>query len=84
MPTVTYSNPSICAGGDHLSVDVALNGSAILSPRYDVDRVRTPLAELTDNERDTLALLILKLHFAGKTRAQIKTEFQAGPVTVTI
>jgi hypothetical protein len=30
-----------------------------------------------------LALLILKVHMAGKTRAQMVSEFQA-PVTVTI
>ena len=84
MPTLPYSNPAICAGGGHVSVDVALNGTQVLSPVYEVDDVRAPLADLTTDERETLALLILKLHFAGKTRAQMKTELQAGPVTVTL
>jgi hypothetical protein len=42
------------------------------------------LSNLTQDQRETLALLILKVHLAGKTRAQIASEFQAGPVVVTI
>jgi len=84
MPTITYSNPARCAGGGHSSFDVALNGAAAKRVVYTTDDVRAPLSELTADERENLALLVLKVHFAGKSRAQIVAEFQAGPVTVTI
>lgn len=84
MPTVSYSNPTRCAGGGHTAVDVTLNGGATKRVVYTTDEVRAPLSGLTAEERETLALLILKVHLAGKTRAQIVTEFQAGPVVVTI
>lgn len=84
MATLTYSNPAICSGGGHVSIDVALNGNAVLSATYEVDELRAPLSDLDEAEREALALAILKLHFAGKTRAQMRAEFQAGPVTVTL
>ncbi len=50
---------------------------------YTTDEIREPLGNLTADQKETLALLILKAHMAGKTRAQIVTEF-GSPVTVTI
>jgi hypothetical protein len=84
VPTITYSNPTRCSGGGHTALDVTLNGGATKRIVYTTDEVRAPLSELTAEERETLALLILKVHVAGKTRNQIVTEFQAGPVVVTI
>lgn len=84
MPTITYSNPVRCQGGGHVTVDVTVNGGASRRVAYTVDEIRAPLAELSHEDRETLALLILKLHFAGRTRGQMVTEFQSGPVTVTI
>jgi hypothetical protein len=84
VPTITYSNPTRCSGGGHVAVDVALNGGASKRFVYQTDDVRAPLSELTADERETLALLVIKAHLAGKTRAQIVTEFQAGPVVITI
>jgi hypothetical protein len=84
VPTITYSNPTRCQGGGHTALDVAVNGGATRRVVYATDEVRAPLSELTLDERETLALLILKVHFAGKSRAQIVTEVTAGPVVVTI
>jgi hypothetical protein len=84
VPTITYSNPTRCTGGGHTAFDVAVNGGASRRLVYATDEVRAPLSELTAEDRETLALLILKVHLAGKTRAQIVTEFQSGPVVVTI
>jgi hypothetical protein len=84
MATVSYTFVSRCAGGGHTVFDVSLNGGAANRVVYPTDEVRAALSTLTTEERQALALLILKVHLAGKTRAEIVTEFQAGPVTVTI
>jgi hypothetical protein len=83
VPTVTYSNPVRCQGGGHVAVDVVVNG---WSKRivYTTDEIRAPLSEMPLEDREAAALAIIKLHFSGKTRAQMVTEFNAGPVTVTI
>lgn len=83
MATLTYTFVDRCDGGGHVRLDVSVNGGAARRVVYTTDEVRAPLSELTADERETLALLILKVHMAGKTRAQIATEFQS-PVTITI
>jgi hypothetical protein len=84
MATISYTFISRCAGGGHTTLDVSVNSGAANRAVYETDDVRAPLSLLTDDERKALALLILKIHFAGMTRAQVATEFQAGPVVVTI
>lgn len=83
MATVTYTFVSRCNGGGHTVFDISFNGGADQRITYTTDDLRAPLSALTQDERETLALLILKVHMAGKTRAQIVTELQ-NPVTVTI
>lgn len=83
MATVTYTFVSRCAGGGHTMLDVSLNGGAAQRVVYGTDEIDQPLSALTQDQRETLALLILKVHMAGKTRSQMVTEFQS-PVTVTI
>ena len=84
MATLAFTFVSRCAGGGHTAFDVSLNGGAARRVVYTTDEIRSPLSQLTGEEREQFALLVLKVHGAGKTRAQIVTEFQAGPVTVTI
>jgi hypothetical protein len=84
MATLTYTFVSRCGGGGHFAVDVSYNGGAAQRVVYTTDEVRAPLSELTQDERERLALLVIKVHQAGKTRQQIVTEFNQGPVTVTI
>ncbi len=84
MATVAYTFVSRCAGGGHTTLAVSFNGGAAQNVVYTTDEIALPLSALTQDEREKLALLILKVHMAGKTRAQMVTEFQAGPVTVTI
>lgn len=83
MATVTYTFVSRCAGGGHTQLDVSFNGGANQRVSYETDDLRAPLSNLTQDEREQLSLLVLKVHLAGKTRAQIVTEF-GSPVTVTI
>lgn len=84
MATVTYTFVSRCAGGGHTALDVSVNGGAAQRIVYTTDEIREPIGNLTQDQQDTLKLLILKAHMNGKTRQQIVTEFNAGPVTVTI
>lgn len=84
MATLTYTFVSRCDGGGHTTLDISVNGNPDRRVVYTVDEIREPLSSLTQEEREQLALLILKVHFAGKTRAQMASEFQAGPVTVTL
>lgn len=83
MATLTYTFISICAGGDHLALDVSLNAGASKRLVTTVDDVRAPLSELSADEQIEFVTKTLRVHLAGKTRAQIVTEFQS-PVTVTI
>jgi hypothetical protein len=84
MATITYTFVDRCAGGGHTRLDVSVNGGAAQRIVYDTDDIRSPLSNLTQDQQDTLKLLILKVHMNGKTRAQIVTELNAGPVTVTV
>ncbi len=84
MATVTYTFVSRCQSGGHTSLDVSLNGGAAHRFVYATDEVREPLSALTEDQRQAVALLVLKLHMAGKTRAEIASEFQEGSITVTI
>ena len=83
MATLGYQFVANCAGGGHTTIAVSLNGGAAKNVVYTTDELLAPLNTLTADEREMAALVILKLHFAGKTRAQAKTELQSG-VTVTL
>lgn len=84
MATVSYTFVRRCEGGGHTVLDVSVNGNPAERIVYDTDDLRRPLSDLSQERQDTLKLLILNAHLTGKTRAQIVTEFNAGPVTVTI
>lgn len=84
MATLSFTFVSRCAGGAHTVLDVSVNGGAANRVVYATDDIRSPLSVLTAEEREAFALIALKVHMAGKTRAQMVTEFQSGPVTVTI
>lgn len=83
MATITYTAVSRCGSGGHTVLDIAYNAAAPQRVTYATDEILKPLSALTQDERETLALLILKVHMAGRTRAQIVAEF-ANPVVVTI
>lgn len=83
MATITNTFVDRCNGGGHTRLDVSVNGGAGRHIVYTTDEIREPLSNLTQDQQDTLKLLILKAHMAGKTRAQIVTELQS-PVMVTI
>lgn len=84
MASISYQFVSVCSGGGHTTIAVSLNGGAAQNTVYETEDIRAPLSDLTQSERDSFALILLKVHFASKTRAQISSEFQAGPVVVTV
>lgn len=84
MATVTYTFVERCAGGGHTTFDISVNGGAAQRVVFETDDLREPLGNLTQEQRERAQMLILKIHMAGKTRQQIVTELNAGPVTVTI
>ena len=84
MTTVAYTFIDRCEGGGHTTFDISVNGGVARRVVYDTDEIRMDLSAIPQERRELAQLLILNLHFAGMTRAQIVTELQAGPVTVTI
>jgi hypothetical protein len=85
MAVVVYQFVSRCEGGGHFAVDVDINrGQWSKRIVYTTDEVRAPLSDMTQDERETLALLLVKLHLSGKSRAEIVNKFQDGPVTVVV
>lgn len=84
MATISYTFVDRCSGGGHTRFDISVNGGAAQRVVFDTDDLRAPLSQLTDEQRERAMALILKIHFAGRTRAQIITELNAGPVEITI
>ena len=83
MPDITYTFVERCLGGGHTVLNVAIGGQS-RDVVYTTDELRQSLGSLTLEEKEALALLILKVHFAGKTRAEMVTEFQSGGGIVTV
>jgi hypothetical protein len=79
----TYTFRRRCEGGGHVVLGVSFNGTDLGDYVYTTDEVRSPLSALSQEDREELALGVLKLRLQGMTRAQIVTLF-GSPVTVTV
>ncbi len=79
---IGFAFASVCAGGGHNDLMVSLNGGASQHYVYTTDDIRAPLSEMSEEERITATLFLLKLHFAGKTRAEVLAELSPGIVMV--
>ena len=84
MATLQIDLVSICAGGAHVQVTAAVNGGAARPIAIDADQIRAPLNTLTAEQQSALLTGILQIHMMGKTRAQMRTEMESGPVVITI
>lgn len=84
MATIEIALVSICAGGGHVQVTASLNGGAARPIAVDADQIRAPLNTLTAEQQQSLLTGILQIHMMGKTRAQMRTEMESGPVVITI
>lgn len=65
----------ICAGQNHIHLSVAVNGGQARAVTYEVDELAEPLSQ---DEGHRIVRDLLRLHFRGRTKAQAKTELQAG------
>jgi cell division GTPase FtsZ len=79
--TVTFSNPSVCAGGDHVTITVQAGAGQARTFTYLMPQITQAMSE---DDIETIALGLLRLHFRGRTRAQIVSEFQAGGGSVAV
>ena len=85
MTSITYTRTAVCPGGDHVTMDVSVGGGPSTSVAYDIDEIRSLLANMTAEDKLAASKLVLAHHIAAKTRAQVASEFTNGtPVTVTI
>lgn len=82
--TVTYTFIERCTAGGHFAVNIEVGSNDLGRYQYETDEIRAPLANLDQQTREQVALAIIKLHFQGKTRAEMNAEFMAGPVVITI
>mgnify|MGYP000898453605 CR=1 FL=1 len=78
--SVTISLDSVCAGGGHAFIAVAVDGGGSTVRQYETDDLR---GALTAQDRDTLIRLLVKAKLAGMTRAQARNTLQTG-FTVTL
>jgi hypothetical protein len=85
MATVTYTRRAVCAGGCHVTFDVAFNGGVAQRVVFDVDDLRRPFSSFTEEQLDLVRMLVLKAHVAGGTRPQAAAAFPINtPVEITL
>ena len=77
MTNVTLSLSSACAGGDHITLSVAIPGvwsgsSGVLDMENDL------LSPLTQDDIQAAIKVLLRVHAIGKSRAQLRSDLQAG------
>lgn len=75
---VVLTLESVCSGGGHATIGIAVDGGAKKLTTFDIDDIRGPV-----EDRDTLIANIIRLSVTGLTRAQARTKLQTG-VTVTL
>ena len=80
MATFTISLDSVCAGGDHATINILIDGGGSYSQTFSV-------TDILDNPSTAavkaILLPILQLHLRGMTKLQARNAMQAG-FTVTI
>jgi hypothetical protein len=82
--SVTYQFVQRCAGGGHMEFDMTVNNGITRRRVFTTDEIREPLTNMTENERQHFLAVLLRIHMADKTRAEIDAELAAGPFMVTI
>lgn len=75
---ISLTLESICSGGGHATIGVAIDGGAKRIMAFDVDELRGPI-----EDKEAFASNLVKMAVSGLTRQQARTKLLAG-VTVTI
>lgn len=79
--SVAVTLESVCAGQGHAHLSVSVDGGAARPVTVEVDEV---LGGLDWTDAKAALVMILRLHFRGRTKAQARAEFQAGPINLVI
>lgn len=80
MATVVITLESVCAGGGHANISVSVNGVNKGTFPVLADDVLSPLP---DADVPTVLAALVKLRMIGRTKAQVRSDLQAG-LTVTV
>lgn len=80
MATVVITLNSVCGGGGHANISVTVNGVDKGDFVVWADDI---LSDITDDEIETFLKLVVRAHKIGKTKAQVRSNLQAG-LTVAI
>jgi len=73
--TVGITLDGVCAGQNHAHISVAVNGGAARQLTVEADDLMAPV---TLEEGKEALMTILRYHFRGRTKLQIKNELEAG------
>lgn len=79
--TVSITLDGVCAGQNHAHLSVSIDGGNARQFTIEADEV---LGGLDWTNARELLLTVLKLHFRGRTKLQIRNELQAGPINLVI
>jgi hypothetical protein len=75
MATVLLKLEHVCAGGGHVTISLALNGTPKGEWELWADDL---LADITDEEVEAFAKLLIRAHKVGRTKAEVRTDLQTG------
>lgn len=75
MATVTITALAICSGGDHVRIELKVDGVEQLTKVYHVADLVDAVADV---DKEDVIRTMIRLHKIGKTVAQVKTDLQAG------
>lgn len=74
--SIVFAFDKACAGGGHVDVQTAFNGG---QPRFfrdmDLEMLRSSLSQ---DEREMFIQMCIRVHLAGRTRAQSRAALEAG------
>lgn len=82
--SVTYQFVDRCQGGGHMRFDITVNNGITRRMVFTTDEIRTALTTMTEDERTHFLAVLMRIHMADKTRAEIDAELASGPFMVTI
>ncbi len=80
MATVTFAPATVCAGGDHFTSEISVNGSVVATTTFSRVDLRSTIS---DEDRDVIIRGVARVRALGKTNAEVRSDMLAG-FTVTI
>lgn len=75
MAAIEIKALSVCSGGDHVRLQVSVNGNPKATADVEVSQI---LNNFSPEEAELVALVLARMVAIGKTKAQTKAALQAG------